>query len=141
MKAKIPKNCTNFKARRLARLLSRHYDAELGRIGLKTTQFTLLTHLVNVGSLSQGELAARMGLEASTLTRNLRSVVDNGWVIQVAGADARSRAVAITAAGKSKQIEADRFWNLAQKSVDTILGQERVDALNSMLDECSKLLQ
>jgi hypothetical protein len=65
-----PKGCTNFKTRQLARLLSRHYDQELAKAGLKTTQYSLLSHVLHQGPVAPGELARRMGLDASTLTRN-----------------------------------------------------------------------
>ena len=66
-----PRGCTNFKLRQLLRGVSRLYDAELARAGLKGTQFSLLSHLVGLGPVAPGELARHMGLDASTLTRNV----------------------------------------------------------------------
>lgn len=140
MGIKKHKHCTDFKAKRLSRLLSRHYDTELAKAGLKTTQFTLLSHLVLLGAMTQGELAQKMGLEPSTLTRNLKLLMDKGWVTQALGSDGRVRLVSITAAGEAKQQEADQFWKLAQKTINSILGKERVEALNSLLDQCASLL-
>lgn len=136
-----PKGCTNFKTRQLSRLLSRHYDAELAAVGLKTTQYSLLTHVLRLGPLAPGELARHMGLDASTLTRNLQPMVAAGWLVQEAGADARSRSVGITAAGRDKQAEAQRRWKAAQQQVNALLGTERVAALHQLLDECTAALQ
>ena len=88
-----PKGCTNFKTRQLARLLSRHYDQELAKAGIKTTQYSLLSHVLHQGPVAPGELARRMGLDASTLTRNLQPLLAAGWLVQAAGADARSRLI------------------------------------------------
>lgn len=136
-----PKGCTNFKARQLSRLLSRHYDTELAKAGLKTTQYSLLTHVLRLGAITPGELARRMGLDASTLTRNLQPLLAAGWLRQEAGADARSRSITITAAGREKQAEAVRHWKAAQLQVNAALGGERVAALHALLDDCTALLQ
>jgi DNA-binding MarR family transcriptional regulator len=136
-----PKGCTNFKTRQLSRLLSRHYDAELAAVGLKTTQYSLLTHVLRLGPLAPGELARHMGLDASTLTRNLQPMVAAGWLLQEAGADARSRSVSITPAGRDKQAEAQRRWKAAQQQVNALLGGERVAALHQLLDDCTAALQ
>ncbi len=136
-----PKGCTNFKTRQFGRLLSRHYDAEMAKVGLKTTQYSLLTHVLRLGPIAPGELARRMGLDASTLTRNLQPLITNGWLQQEAGADARSRSVVITAAGRDKQVEAQRRWKAAQQTINATLGADRVAALHALLDECMAELQ
>lgn len=137
----LPRGCTSFKTRQLARLLSRHYDAELAKAGLKTTQYSLLSHVQRLGPLAPGELARRMGLDASTLTRNLQPLIANGWLTQEAGADARSRLVAITAAGCDKQAEAQACWKRAQQHLNGLLGLERVAALHALIDACTAQLQ
>lgn len=135
-----PKGCTNFKTRQLARLLSRHYDAELAQAGLKTTQYSLLGHVVHLGPIAPGELARRMGLDASTLTRNLQPLLAAGWLLQEAGADARSRFITITPSGREKHAQALHHWKTAQKNVNATLGVERVAALHALLDDCTALL-
>jgi DNA-binding MarR family transcriptional regulator len=135
-----PRGCTNFKARQLARLLSRHYDAELARAGLKTTQYSLLGHVLRLGPLAPGELARRMGLDASTLTRNLQPLVAAGWLVQGAGDDARTRRISITDEGRAKHAEAQRHWKAAQQQLNALLGAGRVAALHALIDDCVAVL-
>lgn len=135
-----PRGCTNFKTRQMARLLSRHYDVELAKAGLKTTQYSLLNHVLHQGPIAPGELARRMGLDASTLTRNLQPLLAAGWLVQAAGADARSRLITLTPAGRDKQAEALAYWKAAQLNVNATLGAERVVALHALLDDCMALL-
>jgi DNA-binding MarR family transcriptional regulator len=135
-----PKGCTNFKTRQLARLLSRQYDVELAKAGIKTTQYSLLGHVLHLGPIAPGELARRMGLDASTLTRNLQPLLAAGWLVQETGADARSRFITLTPAGRDKHAEAMRHWKAAQKSINTTLGEARVVALHTLLDDCTALL-
>ena len=135
-----PQGCTNFRLRHLARQVSRHYDAEVAHSGLKTTQYSLLSHIVRLGPLRPGELAAAMGLEASTLTRNLQTLVAAGWLTQGEGSDARSRLVEVTEAGRVKRAEAQRHWRTAQEKLNALLGVDRVLALHALVDESIALL-
>jgi DNA-binding MarR family transcriptional regulator len=135
-----PRGCTNLKLRQLVRRVSRLYDAQLAPAGLKTTQYSLLSHVVTLGPLRPGELARAMDMDASTLTRNLRPLQDAGWVELGAGPDTRSRLVAVTDAGREKRREAQRRWRVAQESVNAVLGARRVVALHALIDECMELL-
>lgn len=135
-----PQGCTNFKLRQLLRRVGQHYDTEMAKCGLKTTQYSLLSHVFKLGPIRPGDLAAEMKMDASTLTRNLRPLVDAGWVTLEAGTDARSRLVHITDAGRDKRAEAQRCWKVAQVSLNDLLGLERVMALHALADESLELL-
>lgn len=87
------------------------------------------------------DLAARMTLDASTLTRNLQPLVAQGWVEIGAGEDGRSRLVTSTEAGRAKRQQGQRAWKQAQLSINAQLGPERVAALHALIDECAALLQ
>lgn len=136
-----PQGCTNLKLRQASRLVTRHYEAFVGPTGLKITQYSLLSHVVKLGPLRAGELAAAMQLDASTLTRNLQPLLHNGWVQMRPGADARSRIVEATAAGQALRSEAQRAWKRAQLALNDRLGAERVAGLHTLLDECIALLE
>ena len=131
-----PKGCTNLKLRQLGRVVTRHYDAYVAATGLKNTQYSLLSHVVLLGPIRPSDLAHRMRLDASTLTRNLQPLVAQGWLRQGPGEDARSRFVEATEAGRAKRAEAQRAWKQAQLALNTRLGTERVMALHALLDDC-----
>jgi len=76
-----PQGCTNLKLRQLSRAVTRHYDAHVAPLGLKNTQYSLLSHVVLLGPIQPSELAARMRLDASTLTRNLQPLLAQGWLV------------------------------------------------------------
>lgn len=135
-----PQGCTNLKLRQLMRRVAQHYDAELGRAGLKTTQYSLLSYVVKLGPIRPGDLARSMKMDASTLTRNLRPLVDAGWLELGPGADGRSRLVSATEAGREKRREAQRRWHVAQEAINTTLGVDRVLALHALIDESMDLL-
>lgn len=131
-----PQGCTNLKLRQLSRAVTRHYDAYVAPIGLKNTQYSLLSHVVLLGPMRPGELASRMKLDPSTLTRNLQPLIAAGWVEQGPGDDARSRSVIATEAGRAKRAEAQRAWKQAQLALNARLGNERIVALHALIDDC-----
>jgi DNA-binding MarR family transcriptional regulator len=135
-----PQGCTNFKLRQLMRRVASHYDIEMAKCGLKTTQYSLLSHVLKLGPIRPSDLAVAMKMDASTLTRNLRPLIDAGWVTLEAGADARSRLVHITDTGRDKRAQAQRHWKAAQLALNSALGAERVMALHALVDDSLALL-
>ncbi len=138
--AQLPRGCTNFRLRQLMRGLDQHYDAELAKAGLRTTQYSLLSHVVKLEPVRPGELAQAMKMQPSTLTRNLQPLIKAGWAELGPGADARSRRVTSTQAGRDKRAQAQRRWKGAQLDLNRLLGPRRVVALHGLIDECLDLL-
>ena len=135
-----PQGCTNLKLRQLMRRVAQHYDAEVGKTGLRGTQYSLLSYVCKLGPIRPTDLAKAMKVEASTLTRNLKPLVAAGWLAMAPGVDARSRLVEATEAGREKRQEAQRRWRVAQEGINTLLGGERVVALHALIDDCLELL-
>jgi DNA-binding MarR family transcriptional regulator len=131
-----PRGCTNLKLRQLSRAVTRHYDAYVARTGLRNTQYSLLSHVVLLGPIQPVELARRMKLDASTLTRNLQPLLAQGWLEVGPGADARSRSISATPAGRAKRAEGQRAWKQAQLALNERLGDARVARLHELLDAC-----
>jgi DNA-binding MarR family transcriptional regulator len=135
-----PIGCTSLKLRQLNRRVSQHYDRIVGATGLKTSQYSLLSHIVKLGPVRPGELAGHMEMDASTLTRNLQPLVAQGWVEIGPGDDGRSRFVTVTAAGRDKRAETQREWKRAQLALNQRLGVATVTQLHELLDQCLALM-
>lgn len=135
-----PQGCTNLKLRQLTRRVTQYYDEELTKTGLKTTQYSLLSHVVKLGPVRAVDLAGVMRMSTSTLSRNLHPLIASGWVEVNAGNDARSRLISATDAGHTKRTEAQRKWRIAQEGVNATLGLERVLTLHTLIDESLELL-
>jgi DNA-binding MarR family transcriptional regulator len=136
-----PNNCTTFRTKQLARYIARLYDAEFAHAGMKSTQYSLLTHVLNRGPMSSGELADRLGVEASTLTRSLRVLQASGYVAVTEGQDARVRVVTLTASGKKAQAKAHIHWLAAQQRLTAVLGVELVLTLHNVMEACTEKLR
>ncbi len=129
-----PQGCTNLKLRQLGRMVSRHYDRYLSPVGLKGTQYALLTCVVKFEPIRPSDLARRLQMDASTLTRNLRPMLAQGWLAVGAGQDARSRLVEATAMGRALRADGQRAWKAAQTALNRQLGVAQVGALHALLD-------
>ena len=137
----VPSGCTNFKLRQLTRRVTQHFDRIVAPAGLKTTQYSLLSHIERLGPVAPGALARTMTMDASTLTRNLKPLIKLGWVELGPGVNGRSRVVTATAAGRAKRAEAARQWKRAQFDLNARLGNAKVAHLHDMLEECLALLE
>lgn len=135
-----PQGCTNLKLRQLMRRVAQHYDAEVGKTGLRGTQYSLLSYVVRLGPIRAVDLAAAMRIDTSTLSRNLQPLVAMGLLEILPGADARSRLIHATEAGRNKRSEAQRKWRVAQEGINATLGPQRVVALHALIDESLALL-
>ncbi len=134
------RGCTNFKLRQITRAVTRRYDAAVAGAGLKTTQYSLLSHIAALGPVRPSDLAAHMNLELSTLSRNLQPLVAQGWVLLGPGPDARTRLVSLTDAGRAKRTEAQHLWKQAQLQLNETLGEARVAQLHQLIEESLALL-
>jgi len=131
-----PLGCSSFKLRQLSRRVSQHFDHVVGAAGLKTTQYSLLSHVMRLEPVRPSDLAGEMEMDASTLTRNLQPLVRAGWLEIGPGEDGRSRCVTLTDAGREKRAEAQREWKRAQVAFNELVGEARVAQLHALIDEC-----
>ena len=121
--------CSCFAARRTARTITQHYERQMKPTGLTVTQFTLLVLLSLTGPQPLTRFAGQLGVERTTLTRNLRALIDRGWVTESATGDRRVRELAITKQGIAAARAALPQWREAQKSIARRLGAGAIEAL------------
>jgi DNA-binding MarR family transcriptional regulator len=121
--------CACLQSRRLARILTRMYDAELAPAGITIAQFNLLITLQLSSGLPITKLAAALDFERTTLTRNLGHLERKGLVSFAAGTDTRQRLVSITKAGQRKLSETLPLWQKAQAKVNGQQVAEQVAAI------------
>jgi DNA-binding MarR family transcriptional regulator len=127
--------CTCLLLRRAARRVTQLYDDHLRPAGLKTTQFSLLAQLRHADGLAIGELADRMSMDRTTLTRNLGPLVSAGWIAQRPDpADRRRTRLALTDDGRRTLREAAPCWREAQRALREQLGEPRVGTLHAAID-------
>jgi DNA-binding MarR family transcriptional regulator len=119
--------------------VSRLYDEDLRGVGLRTTQYSLLQRLRAAGEVRQRDLGGLTSLEETTLTRNLRPLIDAGWVAVRPGEDRREKLVRLTDAGAAKLREARPAWERAQERMRSLLPEGMWSALLDLLPELTRL--
>lgn len=106
--------CACATVRRAARLVTQLYSEEMGR-DVEPAQFSLLSILSKLPGASQAKLGQVLGLDKTTLSRNLRLLERNGWIkLKLSDDDHRERGYQLTAAGKKVFATAKSGWTRAQ---------------------------
>jgi DNA-binding MarR family transcriptional regulator len=93
--------------------MTQFYDACLAEAGIEAAQFALLMALDIAKDKSQAALGQMLGMDKTTLSRNLKVLRGKGWAESVAGKDARRRRVSLTAEGRARLREARPAWRKA----------------------------
>ncbi len=73
-------NCVCFNLRWVTRKVTQFFDAEMRRHGIRPTQGTILAALNARDSWSMAELSDWLGMDRTTLVRNLRPLQRDGLV-------------------------------------------------------------
>jgi DNA-binding MarR family transcriptional regulator len=134
-----PTPCACIRVRRAARDLTSVYDSVLAPLDLRITQFSLLRNLERLGIASVSQLADQMGLERTTLGRNLAPLCRRGLVREADAMDLRERVVTLTPAGRALLARALPLWKRAQRRVEGALGQDGMGHLFELLGKLNAL--
>lgn len=129
------KGCTWFRLRRASRRITQLYDGHLAPSGLTVSQYSLLSHLVGRPSLTICDLSVALGMDRTTLSRNLKPLLTRGLVQSAPGDDRRSKRLVPTAAGEAAWSQAKALWRQAQSEIQRRLGEDAVARLNALLDD------
>lgn len=120
-----PINCLTYNAQRIARSMGRQMEMALQPVGLTSQQFTTLTILKYNQSVATSELANMMGVERTTMTRNIEQMRGKGWLELVKADDRRIKAFQLTDIGKDLQAKAFPLWQAQQVKFLENLGVEK----------------
>ena len=132
--------CACMNLRRTARLIAQFYDQKLQPGGLRNTQFTLLVTLRHQGPIAITQLAGLLGLDRTTLTRNIRLLQKDGMIGEQTGQDARVRLLTLTKTGEAAVAKAAPYWKKAQAEFLKKFGKERWQLLRSELSDANLAL-
>jgi DNA-binding MarR family transcriptional regulator len=125
--------CTCFRLRRAAREVSQVYDRALAAVDLSLNEYSILKRIAPKPRVL-GEFAMELGMDRSTLTRNIKPLLDAGWLHELRGDDARQRVIAITADGRHRLAAAHPHWRRAQKRIQAAFGDAPTRRLHADLD-------
>ena len=130
----IVASCVCLKVRMAARAVTRAYDGALRPVGLRATQLSVLVAVAIDGAISIAALADFLGMDRTTLTRNLRPLKKEGLISVGPEGWHRSRTLEITKKGQSRLREALPLWERAQDALRRKLGDQAWVGVRDSLD-------
>ena len=133
-------NCVCFNLRWVTRAVTQFYDAEMRRHGIRPTQGSILASLQTKHSWNMAELSDWLGMDRTTLVRNLRPLQRDG-LVQAAGGGRGTRVeLKITAKGRKQIEKLTPAWECAQSAAVKTLGEQRWSAILSDLETAALAL-
>lgn len=117
--------CVNL--RRSAGMVSSYYDQALAQVGVNGAQFYLLVTLDQLEYANGTQLAEAVGLDRSTMVRNLRVLTEHGWLQEVV--KGRGKSFALTELGKQVLSAGRPIWEKAQAALASYLGEDDAEAI------------
>lgn len=118
-------NCVCFQVRRASRAISQFFTARLDRHGILPTQTPILGLLAARPGAGMGELSEELGLDRTTLVRNLRPLAREGLVKSGGGGRGGRVTLALTAKGRAALHRLEPDWRDAQRTALATLGAAR----------------
>jgi DNA-binding MarR family transcriptional regulator len=118
-------NCVCFNLRWVTRAVTQFFDAELRRHGIRPTQTPILGVLAAKSGRSMAELSDWLGMERTTLVRNLRPLQRDGLIRASGGGRGGRVELAITDKGRKAFAKMRPAWRSAQTKVLATLGKQR----------------
>jgi DNA-binding MarR family transcriptional regulator len=117
----------------LSRVISAVYDDALSDVGLRVSQFSVLSAVANQKEARPADLAKTLEMDESTLSRNVERMRARGWLRLVnSEGDQRSHQITITDKGLALIRKGYPAWEKAQHEVMRRLGSDGVAALKSV---------
>lgn len=135
--AQALQQCPVAALRVLTRRATACFDDRLAAVDLSYAQFNLLLHVATAKNDTIGEVARQVGLDISTLSRNLRRLEAAGLVeLTSHRKDMRRRAVWLTESGARRLERGLDIWKSVLGALDDTLGLKgalaRLNALPAM---------
>jgi DNA-binding MarR family transcriptional regulator len=132
-------NCLLMRTRLISRVLTNLYDQALREFGINSPQFSMLAVICRLGPASRAEIGRHHHQDRSTLTRNLKIMIDAGWIEESSThTGGRARPMVITEAGMRLLRAVEPAWRDTQERVKTMLGEANVLAIDDMANRVRK---
>lgn len=127
----IARDCLGVRARLLGRVVTSLYENAMAEHGVKLSQVNVLVAVAHGDGLRPADVARILGLEPSSLSRNVDRLKKAGWVTAERAPEGRGQVLRVTAAGGELLARILPDWRKAQRRAARLLGEDGVDALRA----------
>ena len=119
----IASECIAVRIRLLNRTVTNIFDEALRPLGVKVSQLNVLMVVAKRGKISPGDVARRLSMEKSTLSRNVERMKRHKWLEVTEGDSGRKQILELGPAGRRLIEKALPLWKKAQAETEAMLGQ------------------
>ena len=126
----IAEECLAVRVRLLNRTITGIYDDALRPLGMTVGQLNILVAVCKLGPISPKDLARRLNMEKSTLSRNADRMHNHGWILVSLGEFGRKQILEVTPKGRKLLEKATPCWKEAQESAKAVLGQQGAKSIH-----------
>ena len=138
---RVESECPAFQARVTARALTRYYNACFRPLGITAEQFSLLVGIGGSHEPTLAELAARAGVDATTLSRSVKSLERRDLVRDHGGRGRAGKRLVLTDTGSRLMAESMVAWEQARARLAETLGEETSRVAGSVMSQLSVAAQ
>jgi DNA-binding MarR family transcriptional regulator len=132
----IEDTCVIARIRLMSRIMTGIFDEEFRPLGLISSQQTLLGLIMRLGEATRAEIGRANFIDRSTLTRNLKVLIDAGWVEEVASqVRGRSRPLRLSKAGEDLYFSSVPAWRAGQERAAKLFGPAALGVIKTVADE------
>ncbi|MEO3429482.1 MarR family winged helix-turn-helix transcriptional regulator [Pelagibius sp. CAU 1746] len=132
--------CLCLHVQRAARALARRFDTVFRPLGITNGQFSLMMSLNRPVAPGNGEVAALLAMDRTTLTAALKPLERRGLVtVRPNPEDRRGRVLSLTAKGRKLLAQAVPIWTETHAAVEAEIAEFGPDRLRRSLQALSGL--
>jgi DNA-binding MarR family transcriptional regulator len=130
----IAGECLAVRVRLLNRTITSIYDEALRPLAMTVGQLNVLVAVAQLGPVSPGDVARRLNMEKSTLSRNVDRMRGHGWIVVLSGETGRNQTLKISPKGRKLLERAVPLWRKAQARAKAVLGQRGARSIHRVAD-------
>lgn len=128
-----PRVCINAKLRKLHRLLNSAYQQKINPFGLRGSMLSILFIIGKQKDVNQKMIADALVLDQSTMSRDLKKLVQKGWVNISKGTDSRNSQLSLTTSGYQLLEEVTPVWEALQSKIAKLLGDYNIQQIDQII--------
>ncbi|MDH6603297.1 DNA-binding MarR family transcriptional regulator [Bacilli bacterium PM5-9] len=128
--------CFCINLRRASTAITKKYDNALAKYDVTTNQFSIINNIKQLEKCNVIELATRMGLERTTLLRNIKPLIKKEYILETK--ENNKAMFSLTSSGKELYNSAHYEWDKIQYEINDKLGS-KASQLIEILNEIEEI--
>ena len=136
----VAHNCLFGKTRTVSRYVTNLYAKALKEVGLTPVQYSMMTAILILRRGNINDLSSALKMDRTTINRNLKPLVRDGYISINESDDKRERRITITKEGEEVYNRGYIEWQKAQSEFEESIGKENYEQLSSVLDSVIKVI-